>query len=179
MASELTTRSGFTFQVRSADAGDEQALAELFTHVTKDDLRFRFLSAVREVGHSQLALLTHVKDRGGENFLALDGVGGCVLASAMLAVDDDLEHAEVAIVIRSDSKGRGIGWSLLEYVSRRAAAMGVKVLRAVESRDNCSAIEVERDLGFTAREHPDDATLLILEKALFTKGAELAVPVLA
>lgn len=176
MESKLTTRSGLTFDVRSADENDESSLAEFFTHVTAEDLRFRFLSSVREVSHTQLALLTHVKDRRGENFLALQDVIGCILASAMLAVDDDLEHAEVAIVIRSDFKGRGLGWSLLEYVSKHAAAMGVKRLRAVESADNRSAIEVEHAMGFTARPVSGDATLLLLEKDLAT---ELAQPVAA
>lgn len=164
--SELTTNSGFGFQVRSADEADEPALADFFTHVTEDDLRFRFLSAVRKVGHTQLALLTHVDHRRSENFLALDTMVGRVLASAMLAVDDDFEQAEVAIVIRSDFKNRGIGWRLLQHVSERAAEMGVKTLRSVESQDNRSAIAVEREMGFKSRPYPGDPTLLLLEKSL-------------
>ena len=163
---ELTTRSGFSFQVRSADESDEAVLAEFFTHVTEDDLRFRFLSAIKHVGHVQLALLTHVDKGRGESFLAFDQVTGCLLASAMLAVEDDLEHAEVAIVIRSDFKSRGIGWSLLEHVAEQAAAMGVKTLQSIESHENRSAIRVESDMGFIARPFPGDATLTILEKSL-------------
>jgi acetyltransferase len=171
-AVELTTRSGFSFQVRSADESDEAVLAEFFTHVTPDDLRFRFLSAIQKVGHAQLALLTQVDHRRVENFLAFDMVTGCLLASAMLAVEDDLEHAEVAIVIRSDFKDRGIGWSLLEHAGRRATVMGVKTLQAIESQENRSAIRVERDMGFTSRPCPGDFTLTILEKSLAGAGAE-------
>ena len=174
VTSELTTNSGFSFQVRSADESDEGVLAEFFTHVTPDDLRFRFLSAVQKVGHAQLAVLTHVDHRSVENFLALDMVTGCLLASAMLAIDDDLGKAEVAIVIRSDFKNRGIGWSLLEHAAERAAGMGVKTLQAIESQDNRSAIAVERDMGFTSRAFPGDFTLTILEKSLAGAGAEAA-----
>jgi GNAT superfamily N-acetyltransferase len=169
---ELTTYSGFSFQVRSADESDEPVLAEFFTHVTPDDLRFRFLSAIPKVGHAQLALLAHADDRRVQNFLAFDMVTGCMLASAMLAIEDDLDRGEVAIVIRSDFKNRGIGWSLLQHVSRRAAAMGVKTLQAIESRDNRSAIEVEREMGFTSRPFPGDGTLTLLEKSLAGAGAE-------
>jgi acetyltransferase len=169
---ELTTRSGFAFQVRSADGSDEAVLAEFFTHVTPDDLRFRFLSAIQKVGHAQLALLTQVDHRRVENFLAFDMVTGCLLASAMLAIEDDLEHAEVAIVIRSDFKDRGIGWSLLEHAAQRATVMGVKTLQAIESQENRSAIRVERDMGFTSRPYPGDFTLTILEKSLVGAGAE-------
>ena len=165
---QLTTHTGFGFEVRSVGPGDEAALAEFFTHVTGDDLRFRFLSAIDKVGHAQLALLTQVDHRRSENFLAFDPAVGCLLASAMLAIDDDLEHAEVAIVIRSDFKDRGIGWRLLEHVATQAAAMGVKWLRSVESHDNRSAISVEREMGFTSRPYPGDATLTILEKLLAT-----------
>jgi GNAT superfamily N-acetyltransferase len=175
---ELTTHSGFRFQVRSADERDEAALAEFFTHVTQDDLRFRFLSAIQKVGHAQLALLTHVDHRRVENFLAFDKVTGCLVASAMLAIEDDLEHAEVAIVIRSDFKNRGIGWTLLEHAGEQATAMGVKTLQAIESHDNRSAISVERDMGFTSRPFPGDATLTILEKSLAGDGTEaVATPV--
>jgi GNAT superfamily N-acetyltransferase len=170
---ELTTHSGFSFQVRSADESDEKALAEFFTHVTRDDLRFRFLSAVKEVGHAQLALLSHVDHRRTENYLALDMVTGCLLASAMLAIEDDLEHAEVAIAIRSDFKNMGIGWSLLQHAGERAAAMGVKTLQAIESQDNRSAIQVERDMGFTSRAYPGDATLTLLERSLAPSRMEV------
>ena len=171
---ELTTHSGFSFQVRSADEDDEAVLAEFFTHVTADDLRFRFLSAIQKVGHAQLALLTHVDHRRVENFLAFDMVTGCLLASAMLAIEDDLEHAEVAIVIRSDFKNRGIGWSLLKHAGEQAAAAGVKTLQAIESQNNRSAIGVERDMGFTSRAYPGDATLTLLEKSLAAAGTEVA-----
>jgi acetyltransferase len=168
---ELTTYSGFSFQVRRADESDEELLAEFFTHVTQEDLRFRFLSAIQKVGHVQLALLTHVDGGRVQSFLAFDMVTGCMLASAMLAIDDDLERAEVAIVIRSDFKNRGMGWSLLQHVSGRAAAVGVKTLQAIESQDNRSAIRVERDMGFTSRPYPGDATLNLLEKSLAGPGA--------
>jgi GNAT superfamily N-acetyltransferase len=173
-AVELTTHSGFSFQVRSADESDETVLAEFFTHVTQDDLRFRFLSAIDKVGHAQLALLTQVDHRRVENFLAFDMVTGCLLASAMLAIADDLEQAEVAIVIRSDFKNRGIGWTLLEHAGERAAAMGVTTLQAIESQDNRSAIRVERDMGFTSRPFPGDATLTLLEKRLAGTEREVA-----
>jgi acetyltransferase len=166
IGTELTTRSGMTFLVRSADETDEAMLAEFFTHVTPEDLRFRFLSAIQHAGHAQLALLTQVDHRRVENFLAFDVVTGCLLASAMLAIEDDLERSEVAVVIRSDFKNRGIGWSLLDHAAAQAAAMGVKTLQAIELPENRTAIRVELDMGFTSRPYPGDATLTLLERSL-------------
>jgi N-acetylglutamate synthase-like GNAT family acetyltransferase len=170
---EMTTYSGFSFHVRRADASDEPLLAEFFTHVTQDDLRFRFLSAIGKVGHAQLTLLTHGDGRRVQNVLAFDKVTGCIIASAMLAGDDALDQAEVAIVIRSDYKNRGVGWSLLHHVASRAAAMGVRTLQAIESHENRAAIQVERDMGFTSRPYPGDAALTLLERTFPQGGAEL------
>jgi GNAT superfamily N-acetyltransferase len=173
--SVLTTRSGFSFQVQSADQADKAALAEFFTHVSEDDIRFRFLSSLQKVGHTQLELLTQVDHRRSENFLAFDPATGSLVASAMVVIDEDLASAEVAIIIRADFKNRGIGWCLLEHAAGWAAAMGAKTLQAVESRDNRSAIRVERDMGFSSRPFADDATLTILEKSLIsveTQGFE-------
>ncbi|WQB99075.1 hypothetical protein U0R22_003245 [Mesorhizobium huakuii] len=48
MSDTLTTHTGFRFEVRRARPEDEPTLAEFFTHVTPEDLRFRFLGAVKE-----------------------------------------------------------------------------------------------------------------------------------
>jgi len=146
---ELTTRSGYVFRVRPADAGDEAGLAEFFTHVTPDDLRFRFLSAIKEVGQDQIERLTHVDHHGTENFLAFDGLHGTMVATGMLAADAVLETAEVAIAIHKDFKHRGIGWTLLEHMTRFAQARGMKTIESMESRDNHRAIELEREMGFS------------------------------
>ena len=45
---DLITRTGFRFHVRPAMASDEAALGEFFTHVTPEDLRFRFLTGLRQ-----------------------------------------------------------------------------------------------------------------------------------
>lgn len=163
---ELTTNSGFALKVGTADEADSALLEDFFDHVSEDDLRFRFLSSMQEVGPAQLSFMTKVDHIHSENFLAFHPIVGFLLASAMLAIDDDFEQAEVAIVIRSDFKNRGIGWSLLNHVSERAAAMGVKTLRTIESRDNRSAIRLEREMGFVSRPTVDDTSLVILEKSL-------------
>ena len=163
---QLSTHTGFIFQVRPAYPADEAALDEFFKHVTADDLRFRFLAALDEVSDDQLALMTSVDHRRTENFLAYDVGVGDVIATAMLAADDDGKEAEVAISVRSDYKHRGIGWSLLELVARFAAAKGVARLRSIQSREDHEAIELEREMGFTATSYPGDATLVLLEKEL-------------
>lgn len=162
----LTSRSGFTFLVRQARDQDEAVLAEFFTHVTPEDLRFRFLSGAPRVTHDQLVAMTHVDHRQTENYLAFTGDGSVLVATAMLACDASLKEAEVAIAIRGDYKARGMGWELLRYVADVAAARGVSTIESIESRENHAAIEVEEDLGFKAKSVPGDPTVVRVSKTI-------------
>jgi GNAT superfamily N-acetyltransferase len=164
----LTTRTGFRVLVRPAGEADEAALAGLFAHVTAEDLRFRFLSSVRQVPQDQLVAMTKIDHRQTENFLAFTDDGAVLVATAMLACDPDMRRAEVAVAIHSAYKGRGLGWELLRHVADAAKARGIATIESIESRSNRSAIEVEKDLGFVAHMVVDDATVVRLSKALST-----------
>ena len=165
-SADLTTRDGFSFQVRSANPGDEAALAEFFAHVTPEDMRFRFLTAVRNVDHERLVAMTNVDHKRTENFLAFELGSTSVIATAMLAADAALEKAEVALAIRPAYKHRGVSWTLLEHVVRFARAKGFKSIESIESRDNHAAIELEREMGFTAQPCPGDPTAVIVRAVL-------------
>ncbi|CAN5361989.1 GNAT family N-acetyltransferase [soil metagenome] len=163
---DLTTRTGFRFHVRPARAADETTLAEFFTHVTNDDLRYRFLAGLNEVGHDRIAALATVDHELVENFLAFDAEHTTMIATAMLACDPALDRGEVAITIHKDFKHRGLGWALLEHIARFAEAKGVKTLESIESRENHAAIDLERDMGFSAEPYPGDSTLVLVRKTL-------------
>jgi len=167
-AADLVTRTGLHFHVRPARPDDEAALAAFFAHVTPDDLRFRFLTGLRVVGHDRLAAMTQVDYRRTITFLAFDEEGANVIAAAMLAADPDRARAELALSTRSDMKKRGLSWTLLEHVLRYAAAEGIGTVEAIESADHEEAIRMEREMGFTAHPCPGDPTLRIVRRELST-----------
>lgn len=162
----LTTRTGFRFHVRPARPDDEAGLAEFFRHVTPEDLRFRFLSTIREVSHDRLVAMTQIDHRQTESFVALADDGKSIIATAMLACDAALQKGEVAISIRREDKHRGVGWELLGHICRFAEAKGVKVVESLESRQNREAIDIEREQGFEMGDHPEDPNLVILRKTI-------------
>ena len=163
---ELITRTGFKFNVRPAKPSDEPALAEFFTHVTPDDLRFRFLTGLKKVGHDRLAAMTKIDHRQTENFLAFVDGEAEIIATAMLACDAEMKTGEVAISIRSDYKAKGVSWDLLSHVAAYAKAKGLTTIQSVESRDNHSAIDMEREMGFVAGPYSGDSTLVLVQKQL-------------
>ncbi|CAN5138970.1 GNAT family N-acetyltransferase [soil metagenome] len=166
----LTTHSGFQFNVRPASASDKAALTLFFTKVTPEDLRFRFLSGMRSVGQSQIAAMIDIDHDKTENFLAFVDDGAEIIATAMLACDDKLETGEVAIVIRPEYKARGVSWDLLHYVTRYAEAKGLKTIESIEQRGNHAAIDMEHQMGFTSTPYPDDSSLVLVQRKLGAVG---------
>lgn len=161
-----TTRSGFTFLVRPAHAGDEPLLADFFTHVTMDDLRFRYLTALSHVTREQIRAMTLVDHQQTDSFLAFTRDGSVLVAAAVLACDPAMKRAEVAIMVHADYKDRGIGWDLLHHMAQVASARGVQIIESLESRDNRAAIEVEENSGFTAHAVPGDWSIVRVSKVL-------------
>lgn len=168
-SAELTTRSGLELKVRPAAPEDEARLADFFARVSPEDMRFRFLSPIRQVGHELLQDLVAVDHVRTENFLAFDESGETLVATAMLAAEPSLERAEVAIATRADMKHRGIGWTLLDYLADYAEARGIKSIESTECRENVEAIALEKEMGFTASTCPGDASLVLVRKALGAK----------
>lgn len=162
----LTTRTGFRFSVRPAAPSDEKALGAFFSHVTPDDLRFRFLSGIKTVGHDRLVAMTDIDHHQTENFLAFVDDEAEIIATAMLACDAEMKTGEVAIVIRPEYKGKGVSWDLLHYVTAHAKAKGLTTIQSIEDRSSHAAIDMERELGFVASSYPGDATLVLVQKNL-------------
>lgn len=164
MMTQLNTRSGILLDVRAACEVDEAALAAFFDRVSDADRRFRFLAAAEHVSHDQLSPLIHADHYQSESFLAFDKANGLLVGSALLACDKVMDTGEVAVSIRSDYKGKGVGWALLDFLGREAQARNLHQVIAIESRDNHAAIELEREKGFTPEPFDGEPGLVILSK---------------
>lgn len=161
----LVTRTGFRFEVRRARSEDEAILAEFFTHVSPQDMRFRFLAGVKTVSHERLLAMTRSDDSRVHNFLAFS-TNGVLIAVAMLASDVAGREGEVALCIRDDHKHLGVSWELLGYIAKYAQQLGLKAIISIESRENHAAIDLEQDMGFTVTSYPDDPTLVLVRRQL-------------
>ena len=165
MTSQLSTRSGIVLDVRAATEADEAALGAFFDKVSDDDRRFRFFTAAEHVSHEQLDPLIHADHFQSESFLAFDRADGTLAASALLACDKAMDTGEIAVSIRSDYRGKGVGWALLDFLGNEAKARGLRRVIAIEARDNHAAIELEREKGFTPEAFEGDPTLVVLTKS--------------
>lgn len=163
--SQRTTRGGMALEIRSVAPEDRRKVLEFLEATEAPDLRFRFLSAVK-ASDALASLLTDVDHRSTEDLIALDHKDGSIAATAMIATGNSPDNAEIAILVRSDLKGQGIGWDMLDEACRYAGAKGYREVECIESSSNELAIALEREQGFRSRPHPDDAKTAILVKDL-------------
>ena len=161
----VVTRDSVKLTVRSVREEDAGLLKDFFRHVSADDRRFRFLNAGARLGDRQVEPLVHVDHWQTENFLAFDNATGALVCSALLACDTAMKTGEVAVSIRSDYRGRGVGWAMLDVLGRAARERGLREVIAIEDRENHAAIELEREKGFEARSFDSDPALILLVKS--------------
>ena len=86
--------------------------------------------------------------------LGIRFAGGALLGVSRLVADPDYTRAEYAIIVRSDLKGQGIGWSLMEQLLAYARAEGLKLLEGMVLSENTRMLEMCRKLGFSVTVDP-------------------------
>ena len=72
-----------------------------------------------------------------------------MLGEVRVATDPDNLRAEFAIMVRSDLKGRGLGYLLLAKMVRYLKSRGTRVLAGDGLRQNSAMTRLARGLGFT------------------------------
>ena len=144
---------------------------EFFRHVTPEDLRLRFFAAVRDFSHPFIARLVQIDYARAIAFVALDATSGAMMAAVRLQADANHETGEYAILVRSDLKGIGLGWSLMQLMTEWARAEGLRVIEGQVLRENRIMLDMCRRLGFAVRTDPTDPDIRIVRLALYPARA--------
>ncbi|WP_297511587.1 GNAT family N-acetyltransferase, partial [uncultured Caulobacter sp.] len=164
---DLVTQGGLKVHVRPTRPEDQTALAAFFAALSPEDLRHRFLASLKTVDDERLSLIAQVDFRRAVSFVALGPAAeGDILATALLVGEPGADRAEAAISVRSDLKGLGLGWSLLDHTLAYARAVGIHVVESIEAVDNQGALRLESEMGFEVRAAPGDFGLRVAERAL-------------
>lgn len=162
---EATTRAGVPLRIRTASSADVGRLAEIYRHLSAQDMRFRFKQPIEELSAQELEYLVD-REAGVTSYLAFSG--DTAIACATLIRDHDRDAAEVILSVRPDWKGQGVSWTLLEDVLARAAAAGLRRISSVELGDDRDAINLQREMGFVARLKSAEPLEFSMVKALDT-----------
>ena len=93
-----------------------------FERVSPDDLRLRFFAPVKEFSHVFIARLTQLDYARAIAFVAIDEANNEMVGGVRLHADANYDTGEYAILLRSDVKGRGLGWRLMKLMIEYAQA---------------------------------------------------------
>jgi acetyltransferase len=148
--------SGEPLRVRSIRQDDESRLAEMAGSMTQEDLRPRFFTARRPLSAERLAQLAWLDSMQGVVLVAEAAKTGELLGIALSRASADNRDAEFAVIVRSDWKGRGVGWMLMQQLVDAVGASGVATLSGLVLRANTNMLQFCRDLGFAISANADD-----------------------
>ncbi len=151
--------------VRPIRPEDERFYAKYMDLMDPEDIRLRMFMPVKEFSHEFLARMTQI-DYGREMaFIALrpDGAGDWEgLGVARFFADPDYEKAEYAVLVRSDLKGLGLGWILMQHLITYARAEGLKEINGSVLCENTNMLKMCRELGFSVKRNPEDEMVNIV-----------------
>ncbi|QDF39343.1 bifunctional acetate--CoA ligase family protein/GNAT family N-acetyltransferase [Bradyrhizobium symbiodeficiens] len=140
--------------VRPMRPEDEPTIHEFLRHVTAHDLRLRFFAPMKEFTHEFIARLTQLDYARAMAFIAFDEATGEMVGVVRLHSDSIYESGEYAILLRSDLKGRGLGWALMQLIINYAKSEGLKVISGDVLKENTVMLEMCRQLGFEVKPDP-------------------------
>jgi len=117
--------------------------------VTEQDLRLRFFAPVRTFTHTFIARFTQLDYARAMAFIALEEASGAMLGVVRLHANANYDQGEYAILVRSDLKGRGLGWLLMQLMIDYARAEGLRRIEGQVLAENTTMLAMCRELGFT------------------------------
>ena len=144
----IEARDGWRLFVRPIRPEDEPVIHEFLRHVTSHDLRLRFFAAIKEFSHEFVARLTQLDYARAMAFVAFDEATGEMVGAVRIHSDSIYRSGEYAILLRSDLKGRGLGWALMQLIIEYARSEGLKVISGDVLAENTTMLDLCRDLGF-------------------------------
>jgi RimJ/RimL family protein N-acetyltransferase len=145
--------------VRPIRPSDDLLVRDLLGHVNKEDLRLRFFDSIREFSHQFIARLIELDYARAMALVAIDKASNETLGVVQLYADATHETGEYAIVLRSDLKGRGLGWSLMQLIIEYAKSEGLKRIFGQILQENTVMLKMCRELGFEIKTDAEDRGL--------------------
>ena len=147
---------GWRIFVRPIRPDDELLIRDLLAHVSKEDLRLRFFDSIKEFSHQFIAGLTRSRLCARDGFVAsMKPAARCSASSGSIPIKIH-ETGEYAILLRSDLKGRGLGWDLMQLIIEYAKSEGLSRIDGQILQENSVMLKMCRELGFGSETDAED-----------------------
>jgi acetyltransferase len=172
----LVLGDGWKVFARPVRPDDEPLILHLLQHVSREDLRLRFFDSIKQFSHPFLARLTQLDYARAMAFAAFDETSGDILGVVRLHSDPTGESGEYAILLRSDLKGRGLGWALMQMIIEYGKSAGLTQITGQILRENSVMLKMCRELGFEVKANPEDRGLCDVTLILDQPPADETAP---
>jgi acetyltransferase len=150
----LELKDNWRIRIRPIRPDDEPLLYDFLHRISKEDLRLRFFATVKPLNHEFIARLTQLDYARAMAFVAFDEATNEMVGVVRLHSDSIYETGEYAILVRSDLKGRGLGWMLMQLIIDYARSEGLKYIAGDVLAENAVMLAMCRDLGFEIADDP-------------------------
>lgn len=161
-AKEITVADFGAVLLRPIRPEDERLYEAFLSRVSAEDLRLRLFAPQKELSHKFLARLTQIDYAREMAFVAIAKGSGELLGVSRFSADPDYVQAEYAVLVRSDLKGRGFGWSLMQHLIDYGRATGIREIFGSVLTINATMLQMCRELGFSIESDPDDAAVRLV-----------------
>ena len=152
--------------VRPLRPDDAALYPDFIAHVTPQDARLRFFVAIRDLSEERIAELTQLDYSRAMAFIAIDQASGAMLGVVRLHLDADARSGEYAVILRSDLKGRGLGWLLMQRIIEYARSIGLERVHGQVLAENTTMLRMCGELGFEIRDDLHSKGIKVVTLAL-------------
>ncbi len=138
---------------------DEAQHRQFLEALDPEDIRLRIFYSRRSIEHSELARLTQIDYAREMAFIAtrhIEGDGEETLGAVRATVDPDNIAAEFGVIVRSDTKGSGLGTRLMEKLIAYLRERGTQRIVGTVLRENKGMLALTKRLGFQESANPSD-----------------------
>jgi acetyltransferase len=174
LESRGTLRDGTAVRFRPIRPEDEPLLQDVAEHMDPEDLRLRFFTPMKGLTHQLAARLSQIDYDREMALIALTEDDKTALGVVRYAADPDLRRAEYAIALRSDWKGKGLGYMMMNRLVEVARERGIGEITGEVLRENEPMLQMCRELGFALAVHPQEPELVHVKKPLGEANASAA-----
>jgi acetyltransferase len=154
--------TGHTLLLRPIRPEDFAQHRRFLGRVLPEDMRERFFAGLRELPDRDLAHLTQIDYEREMAFIAVAEEAGTheTLGVARACTDPDNVEAELAVLVRSDLKGQGLGKVLVDKLIRYCRARGTARINCLVSRQNVRMLRLAKACGLKPVAQDGDLTTL-------------------
>ena len=138
---------------------DETLYASFFAHVDSADVRLRFFQPKVGLSHRFLARLTQIDYAREMAFVAIAEDTSELMGVARFVADPDFVAGEYGILVRSNLKGKGLGWALMTHLIDYARASGLSQIYGHVLAHNTTMLAMCEQLGFATEIDANDPAL--------------------